>query len=229
MVRVRADKERVRRIALAVGSIVVLVVILWIDIATGVWQELVILAGVTAGLVTFVLTVLVLDRVVARSTARRWEPVTRLALTEFLHAMADEERSEISRGEIRPRLLPEPAAPEDPGLVAWLHELRTLVVQERLRLTAVLGTWSSFLASSSDNEDLLIRIADLAQQLDRVRDESLEVEARSETVELSDLSQEIASCNDHFRDLVTAIESRLETTVPPLVPERRAGEVSTPA
>lgn len=224
-----ADRDRARRIALAVGSVVVLVVILWIDIATGVWQELVILAGVTAGLVTFVLTVLVLDRIIARSTARRWAPVTRLALTEFLHAMADEEHSEISRGEIRPRLLPELTRPHDLDLVRWLHELRMLVVQERSRLTAVLGTWSSFLASSGDNEDLLIRIANLAQQLDRVRDESLEVEARATSAGLSDLSQEITSCNAHFRGIVEAIESRLEAMAPARVPRHRAGEVSPAA
>lgn len=95
--RVR-DRDRVGRIAMSVAVAVVLVVILWIDIATGLWQEFVILAGVAAGLVSFVLTVLVLDRIVARSTAQRWAPVTLLALTEFLHALADDDKSEITRG-----------------------------------------------------------------------------------------------------------------------------------
>lgn len=215
----RAISERVRRIAAVIGSIVVLGVILWIDIATGLWQDLVVLAGVAAGLVTFVLTVLVLDRLVARSTARRWAPVTRLALTELQRVMADEEKSEISRGDIRPRLLPRPPT-TDADLSQWLHELRELVMRERSQLANVLGMWSSFLASSSDNEDLLIRIADIALQLDRVRDVSLEVEEGGSDGDLSHLTHEITTCNDHFTGLVDAIETRLDTTVQPLIQRR---------
>ena len=208
----RATRQRVWRIAAVAGAIVTMVVILWIDVATGLWQELVVLGGVAAGVVTFALTVLVLDRVVARSTALRWEPVTRLALTEFLHALADEDRSEVSRGRIEPRLLPEPPPPGAVPLSRWLDDLREIVVGERRRLANVLGTWSSFLASSSDHEALLIRIADIALQLDRVRDESLEVAEDGPGPDLSTLTGEIRACNDRFRSLVDAIEKRLERT-----------------
>jgi hypothetical protein len=77
---------RFLRAAAVAGALALIVLILWIDVTTAVWQEVVILSGLAAGLVTFLLTVLVLDRVIARSTARRWDPVNRLALTEFLHA-----------------------------------------------------------------------------------------------------------------------------------------------
>lgn len=207
----RANRERVWQIAAVVGAFVVMAVILWIDIATGLWQELVVLGGVAAGLVTFVLTVLVLDRVVARSTSLRWEPLTRLALTQFLHAMADEEHSEVSRGVIHPRLLPEP--PSQTPDTDWLHELRELVVSERAQLAANLGTWSSFLASSGDNEVLLFRIADIAVQLDAVRDESLELEEGA-GASVANLTQEIRRCNDHLRSLVDGIEARLDAMAP---------------
>jgi hypothetical protein len=84
---------RFLRAAAVAGALALIVLILWIDVTTAVWQEVVILSGLAAGLVTFLLTVLVLDRVIARSTARRWDPVNRLALTEFLHAIADDDRS----------------------------------------------------------------------------------------------------------------------------------------
>lgn len=214
------NKERVRHIAAVAAAIVVLAVILWIDIATGLWQEVVILAGIAAGLVTFVLTVVVLDRIVARSTARRWAPVTRLALTQFLHVLADEERSEISQGVIHPRFLPGPPAVDHLDLADRLQDLRIVVVEERARLADVLGTWSSFLASSSDNENLLIRIANIALQLDRVRDESLEFEQHRSALAHAALAREIAECNVHFRGMTEDIEARLEGAVAPLIPGR---------
>ena len=216
------DRHRVRRVALGLGAAVVLSVILRIDIATGVWQERVILAGVSAGLVTFVFTVLVLDRIVARSTAMRWAPVARLALTDVLHVVADEDSSEISRGMIKPRLLPQPPPLEAPDLIEQLHELRLTVVDERTRLTNVLAAWSSFLASSTDNEDLLIRIASIALQLDRVRDESLELEELRTPADHAELVAEISACNAHFSSLVRDIEQRIETDLPPLLPVRHA-------
>ena len=210
----RTNRERVWRFVAVFGATVLMVVILWIDIATGLWQEWVVLGGVAAGLVTFVLTVLFLDRVVERTTALRWEPVTRLALTEFLHSLADEEHSEISRGHIHPRLLPDP--PDEGATPQWLHELRELVVDERSRLANVLGTWSSFLASSSDNEALLIRIAQIAMQLDEVRDESLELEEGQTDASQATLGKKIDDCNDHFRSLVIAVEKRLREMEDPL-------------
>ncbi|MFM9379135.1 hypothetical protein ACJMNC_16410, partial [Gordonia sp. VNK21] len=67
---------------MSAGALALVLVIVWLDISTNVWSEVVILSGLAAGLVTFILTVMVLDKVVSRSTERRWAPVTRLALSE---------------------------------------------------------------------------------------------------------------------------------------------------
>lgn len=211
-------QERTTRIAAAIGGVAVIAVILWIDVATGFWQDLVILSGLAAGLVTFLLTVLVLDRIVARSTARRWAPINRLALSEFLHAIADEERSEIARGRVVPRALP--ALREDaPGqaLPHELHRLRTQVVAERRALSDALSRWAEFLASSGDNETVLRHVAGIALRLDRVRDAALDLEetiagaARATTIEAARaaLTAEIDACNTHFAALVAELRGML--------------------
>lgn len=206
-------RHRATRIAGVIGAIVVIAVVLWIDIATGLWQDLVILAGLAAGLVTFLLTVLVVDKVVARSTARRWEPITRLALTELLHDLADETQSEIARGHVVPRRLPalDPSLP----LSDWAAEhrnLRTLVVAERRLLSEALSRWVGFLAASADTGDVLRHVADIALQMDRIRDASLELDRTPNLAARDALDAEIASCNTHFatlsRELAAGLRAR---------------------
>ncbi len=200
--------ERVKHTALWVGAIAVVAVILWIDIVSGFWQDLVILAGLAAGLVSFLLTVFVLDKILMRSAAKRWASVNRLAFTEFLHALADEEASEISRGEIVTRLLP-----QFNGLSAHddetLHELRELVVTEHRLLADLLSRWAQFLASSGENEEILLHIADIALAFDKVRDASLEVESRRDDTSLAGLRQEIDQCNTSLEALTDELRQRL--------------------
>lgn len=153
-------------------------VILWVDIATGLWQEYVILAGLAAGLVTFMLTALVIDKVMERSAHKRWVPVTHLALTDLLHALADEEASEITRGTIVPRTLRFTAMGSEPKAVeAALEDLRHTVVTERRILTKTLASWASFLASSADATEIIDHAADLGERLDLVRDATIEASA----------------------------------------------------
>lgn len=136
------------------------IVVLWLDVKTGLWQEIVILSGVVAGLFTFLMTALYIESWLARANHKRWQPVTRLALIDLLHGLADEEHSEISRDRIVPRSL-------NPGdHQALLHQL----VEERRDITEALARWSSFLAASGDVQRLMAHIADLAGQLDAVRD-----------------------------------------------------------
>lgn len=208
--------RRALHIAGIVGAIAVIIVVLWLDIATGVWQDLVVLSGLAAGLVTFLLTVLVVDRVVARSNARRWAPVTRLALTEFLHGLADEDQSEIARGVIVPRTLP----PLDPTLpvsdrAAQLHELRELVVTERQHLSNALSHWVEFLAASSGSNDVLLHVADVALQLDRIREATLDLE-REPNATTASLNAAIRTCNESFEALTTELREQLETPAPHL-------------
>ncbi|MCB1297380.1 MAG: hypothetical protein KDB08_00165 [Microthrixaceae bacterium] len=166
-----------QRAALVLGIIAV-IGILWIDIATGLWQDYVILAGLAAGLVTFVLTALVVDRAVARSQHRRWAPLSRLAFTDMLHALADERASEVALGKIVPRTLApvamDAAAAETRDATA---RLRHAVVGERRQLTAVLSSWASFLAASADAGQVLEHAANIAERLDLMRDVTLEVDA----------------------------------------------------
>ncbi|MEZ5111668.1 MAG: hypothetical protein R2732_09250 [Microbacteriaceae bacterium] len=166
-----------QRVALILGVIAV-IAILWIDIATGLWQDYVILAGLAAGLVTFVLTALVVDRAVARSQHRRWAPLSRLAFTDMLHALADEHASEVALGRIVPRTLT-PLALD--ASAAQTREatarLRRAVVDERRQLTRVLSAWASFLAASADAGQVLEHAANTAERLDLLRDVTLEVDA----------------------------------------------------
>ncbi|WRS29407.1 hypothetical protein U6G28_07695 [Actinomycetaceae bacterium MB13-C1-2] len=199
---------RAKAIATLVAALVVIGVIIWIDVNTGVWNELVVLSGLAAGLVTFLLTTMVLDRILARSAARRWAPVNRIALSEFLHAIADEERSEISRNKIVIRSFkPIPDHIDERARTEALEALQHQVVAERQRLADVLSRWAQFLASSGNNEEILTHIASIAWQFDRIRDEAIESETDSGLTQLGELNAEIQSCND----AVTALEAEIRT------------------
>lgn len=173
-----------RRIAAIVGAIVLILVIIWVDVQTQLWQEFVILAGLAAGLITFLLTVLFVDDAVARGAAKRWAPVTRLALTEILHGLSDEERSEPSMGLIVARRLTAPTITDtrasgavgNGDLKQQSHLLRVAVVEERQNLATALGAWANFLASSDDNVSLMRRIARFTLHLESVRDLALELD-----------------------------------------------------
>lgn len=238
--RRESSRQRVRRVAIALGALVVILVIIWVDVATGLWQDLVIVAGLAAGLVSFLLTILVLNRIVERAAARRWAPVNRLALSEFLHVIADDEHSEISRGLIVPRTLAAPA-PESAGsqLIAELEQLRETVVRERRALSDALSRWSQFLASSGDNETVLLHIADIAWRFDRVRDAALEVEEYPGDVRRREtLHCEIDGCNAATLALEGELSARIslapgdpvtETSEPLAMSAARAGRPDTGA
>lgn len=195
------------------GGLILVGVIVWIDVATGLWQDLVILSGLAAGLVMFILTTVVLNRITERSTAKRWAPMNRLAITEFLHAIVDDRASEIARGHFvaRSLKLPEHFTAES------LKTLRHQVVQERRSLSDALSRWASFLTSSGDNERILLHVADIALQFDMVRDATLEVEragASGERAEpRAELEAAVTACNAHSAALVTELQSRLRPHV----------------
>lgn len=201
---------RARRIAALIIALVVIGVIIWIDVNTGVWNELVVLSGLAAGLVTFLLTTLVLDRILARSAARRWAPVNRIALSEFLHAIADDQHSEISRDKIVVRQLkPIGKGLEESDHQSALLALQQAVIRERKDLADVLSRWAQFLASSGDNEQILSHIADIAWQLDRIRDETLEAERNSNHSQTLELNAEIDSFNVAVLSLESELRARL--------------------
>lgn len=199
--------------ALACASVVF---ILWLDITTGVWQDLVILSGLAAGLVSFVFTALVVNRIMVRGTERRWAPVNRLAFSEFLHTLADEDTSEVARGLIVARTLTFPFPIETAGStydtppLDDLHALREQIVVERKSLTEALSRWAQFLASSGNNEAVLQHVAAIAWRFDEVRDATLDAEGdwNAETHTL--LVQRIDATNQDLAGLVAELESRLQ-------------------
>ncbi len=210
-------QQRVQKIGSLIGILAVTGAVIWIDIATGLWQDVVILSGVAAGLVTFLFTVLVLDRIIARETARRWAPVNRLAVSEFLHDVADD-RSELTRGKFIPRALPDiPSNLIGKELDDRLHSLRDQVVIERAVLVDAVSRWAQFLASTGDNELILLHISTLAMQLEQIRDATLEIESAvssgdqilvSET--RNQLAEEINGCNEAFVNLVGELQIQLQ-------------------
>lgn len=208
-----SPRKRALNVAGILVGIAVIVVVIWLDVATGIWQELVVLSGLAAGLVTSLFTVLVVDKVVARSTARRWAPVTRLALTEFLHDLADDDESEIASGHVVPRSIRR--LDPDLGTADWAQELSALrdqVVAERKLLSRALSQWVEFLAASADTADILRSVANIALQLDRVRDGALDLELTPSAVGRADLNTEIELCNAHFTSLVAELEDQIAAT-----------------
>lgn len=206
-----ATRWRAIRWAAVVVALVIVIVVLWIDIATNLWQEYVILAGLAAGVVTFVLTALLVDRVIARASHDSWAPVTRLALTDILHSLADEQESEIAHGKIEPRLLPEMVTDAEPDATrAALDILRHQVLAERKHLSRALSAWASFLAASADATDVLDHAANIAETLDIVRDVSLEVETGGST--LADLNAQIQAYNDAVRALIAELNTQIAAT-----------------
>jgi hypothetical protein len=198
------------RVAVFAGALVLMAIILLIDIKTSLWQEVVVLAGLAASVVTFLLTYLVVNRIHGRVVERRWARVTRMALTDLLHGLADEEQSELSRGVVVLRSLPVPqASGDDAHLKEQLDALLHQVVSERRLLAERLGIWSEFLASSGNNDAIMQAVADVSLQLDAVRDTVVEAEKHSPTAPLTEVHAAVNQCNEHLTGLAAAIEDRL--------------------
>ena len=213
------------RHGIVIGCAILLIAgVIWIDVTTTIWQELVILSGLAAGVVTFLLTTLFLDRFVQRAAQRRWAPVTRLALTEILYQFADEQHSEPSLGHIEPRQLsaldPHATASQ---LLGDTQALRQTVVEEGSHIATMLGTWWDFLSALTDNEQLIRHIADVTVLLEQVRDLSLDVDrtlqktsqdgAFSEESQhaLAQLNTHIITCNQSIVHIVAELSQRLST------------------
>ncbi|BAC18289.1 hypothetical protein [Corynebacterium efficiens YS-314] len=209
------------QILTALGALTLIAIIIWIDISTTLWQEMVILAGLAAGLVSFLLTTVFVNRFHQRQLEARWAPVTHMALTSVLHHLADERHSDLSRGVIRPRTLSVPTTEDSASLQRELEKLRQQVLKEQNHLTSILGTWSEFLTSTGDNTDILRSTAELALQLEQVRDAALDAEHQLDVAAstsqaraaLAELSNKVASCNDLHAQVIDALQTRLEAHV----------------
>lgn len=180
-------------------SIVLIVAVVWVDVRTGFWQETVILSGIAAGLLTFVLTATFVEKWFAEREHEKWVPVTRLALADIRHALADEELSDIDRGHIRARTLRVGAAPSLEDYERLLSE----IVEERDRIIAVLSRWAPFLASSADVTALMDHVAEVAEALDHGRDAIV----RAERADAASSERAHAAVMRQLADYNTAAEN----------------------
>ncbi|WP_298037656.1 hypothetical protein [uncultured Microbacterium sp.] len=155
------SRQRLMHIIGFIAIIAVCIVVIWLDIATGLWQQAVILSGIAAGVLTFLLTSLFIERWMNAAAHKRWLPVTRLALIDMLHALADEEHSHIARGRIVTRTIDVSGGPE--GVLHSIHA-------ERRAISHALARWTGFLAASADVQPLMDHVAELALLLDAAQD-----------------------------------------------------------
>lgn len=163
------------RFWLVLVALLVLLAVVWIDVATHFWQDLTVLAGVISGLVTFALTVLVIERVLIQSTHRRWAPVTRVALGDLLKSLV-EESSELSHGMVMPRHLPPFSMDEDVDKLREVaSQLGREAERERNLLAKTLARWSAYLAATAEVTGTLTRTAKLIEQLDEVHDSCVDL------------------------------------------------------
>lgn len=200
-----AQKARSRRRMIqAIGFIVLVLafgVVVWIDLTTGLWQQAVILAGIAAGLLTFLLTSLVFERWMARAAHTQWFPVTHLALSDLLHSLGDEEHSEFSRGVVVPRSIS--SGVDHAATLASIHA-------ERRATTHALARWAGFLAASADVQKLMDHIASLALLLDQARDAVIEAEnAPANAPAQAEMDTAITSANEAIAAAVAEIEAIL--------------------
>lgn len=195
---------RRRRVAQAAGLaalVLVFVVAIWIDLTTGLWQQAVILSGIAAGLLTFLLTALFFERWMAGADHRRWYPVTHLALTDLLHALGDEGRSHFSHGIIVPRTVDDSG--DHTTILNAIH-------RERRAITHALARWSGFLAASADVQGLMDHIAELALLLDEARDAVLDAEdAPGDDHALAAVHTALTAVNDSIAGAVQEVEAAL--------------------
>lgn len=202
-----------RRAVAIAAAVVMIAVVIWVDVMTPVWQNLVIISGLVAGAVTFLLTTLFIDRFIQRAARRRWAPVTRMTLTEILHQLSD-----ASGDGVGPRRLPTPDATSGPQvLLAGTKELRSAVIAERRRLSTALVTWWALLSSIPDTEEIIRHTADVALLFDGVRNASLDLDqavtsgattGETEAAERT-LRSQIMACNHSIACIIEEISARL--------------------
>src|SRR5690606_23103013 len=83
------------------------------------------------------------------------------------------------------------------------------VVAERKLLTEGLARWSSFLAASADVQQLMNHIANLAEQLDAIRDSVIECERSQGAGGQSEIERAPAALNATAAEAVAELRSLL--------------------
>lgn len=194
----------------AVAAIVAMIVAVWMDLATRWWSETVIISGIAAGLLTFVLTAFSIERWMDRRDHRNWLPVTRLALTDLLHTVCDDELSDIRRGRFVKRALEMPNPITDESLERLLDQ----VVEERDLITDSLARWASFLAASADVQMLMTHLAYLGEGLDTLRDVVLETENDQSDAQIQELENALRLYSEGMDLMIRELQIQIEKVTP---------------
>lgn len=162
---IRRKRQHVYHIVLGIFAIILSGVIIWIDIHTGFWGDTVIVSGLAAGLLMYLATVFIGDRITHKSEVENWLPLTRLALANILHTMTDDDLSEGVDGKMVPRSITLPDQLNDSSI----DQLSQEVVQERNEIATTVSRWAAYLAANADVQDLILKIADNGSELDDIR------------------------------------------------------------
>lgn len=195
---------------IATIALIAIIVAVWLDYTTALWRETVILSGIAAGLLTFVLTAFFIERWMDRREHKSWLPVTRLALTDLLHTVCDDTKSDIRRGKfvVRTLEMPEPVTKES------LEALLVTVVEERDTITNALARWASFLSASADVQTLMTHLAYLSEGLDILRDVVLETEDDPSPAQLKKLQRSLDLYDNGMSLVLTELQSQISTIDP---------------
>lgn len=191
--------------------VITTIVVIWIDIKTSVWAEVVVLSGITAGVVTFLFTALFVDRIIARAEQQRWLPVTHLAVSDLVHGLAHAD-SEITRGDIRPRYLELSDQPIHEISDEELQHLLDAITVERDELAALLARWSAFLAASADAQEFMGHMAEVTFDLDAVRDAVIAFEEDRTDDNVQQIRDQINVYNKRVNASVNELRELLSAT-----------------
>lgn len=162
---IRRKRQRIFHTVLGAIALVLAIAIIWIDIHTGFWGDTVIVSGLAAGLLMYLATVFIGDRITHKSEVETWLPLTRLALANILHTLTDDDLSEGIDGTMVPRSITFPDKLDD----ASVDELARAAIQERDEIATAVSRWASYLASNADVQQLILKIADNGSELDDIR------------------------------------------------------------
>lgn len=147
--------SRLLRWFLVAVAVLVTAGIVVLDVATGVWAEVPVISGLASALVTFLLTVAVVDHVVASHTHKQWAPLTHMALADVLEEVTTGDGLTPRRFEVETHANP--------------RVLLEAVVTERRRLGATLARWSEFLVANAGVDEVVEQAARVGGALEDIR------------------------------------------------------------
>lgn len=181
---------------LIIGFVVLLTLALMLlDARTDVFSQIPFGTNILAGFISFLLTFVAVDWIVARRTHQEWSPVTLVALSDLRASVSEPGATPESARLLTPRL------EANAGRAAIV----SLVDAERVALGTVLGRWSSFLASQAGVPRATNDAAQVARALDALREA-----AAQQPVDGTSLAPPVRKAARQYDDALTAFLKRLQ-------------------